>query len=239
LHPTLASLIALQALDTATEQARKRLAELPAAEEALSARVAEAGEAVTAAEARLKENGEARRALEKDVAVVDGRLARFEEHKAAVKTNQEYTALLHEIATARHDKDGLEERILLLMEAADAETASLRGAEAALAGARREAETGRAALAAEREALTRELTRLGDRRRHEVHDVPAPLLARYDQLLKGRRGLAVAPMQGELCTACHVRLRPHVAQQVRRNDEIVQCESCQRILYFQAPPLEG
>ena len=58
------------------------------------------------------------------------------------------------------------------------------------------------------------------------------MLARYEQLLKQRRMIAVAPIDGELCTACHVRLRPAVAQQIRRNDDIVQCDSCQRILYF-------
>jgi predicted nucleic acid-binding Zn-ribbon protein len=42
-------------------------------------------------------------------------------------------------------------------------------------------------------------------------------------------------MVGETCTACHVRLRPHVAQMVRRNDGIVPCDSCQRILYFESP----
>ena len=39
-------------------------------------------------------------------------------------------------------------------------------------------------------------------------------------------------MTGEICAACHVRLRPHVTQQIRRNDDIVQCENCQRILFF-------
>jgi predicted nucleic acid-binding Zn-ribbon protein len=65
--------------------------------------------------------------------------------------------------------------------------------------------------------------------------VDAPVLARYEQLLKQRRGLAVARMTGEMCAACHVRLRPHIAQIVRRNDEILACESCQRILYFVDP----
>jgi predicted nucleic acid-binding Zn-ribbon protein len=32
-----------------------------------------------------------------------------------------------------------------------------------------------------------------------------------------------------------VRLRPHVTQQIRRNDSIVQCDSCQRMLYFEPP----
>jgi predicted nucleic acid-binding Zn-ribbon protein len=41
-------------------------------------------------------------------------------------------------------------------------------------------------------------------------------------------------MIGETCSACHVRQRPQVAQVVRRNEDIVQCESCQRILYHVA-----
>src|SRR5262245_47563880 len=101
MSPALQSLIALQALDTAADAARKRLSERPVAEAEIERRVAGAAAAVDALKARLQENQNGHRALEKDVAVVDTRLARFEDHKAAVKTNQEYTALLHEIATAK------------------------------------------------------------------------------------------------------------------------------------------
>ena len=38
-----------------------------------------------------------------------------------------------------------------------------------------------------------------------------------------------------ICTICHVRLRPQVFNNVRRNDSIIQCDSCQRILYFAQP----
>jgi predicted nucleic acid-binding Zn-ribbon protein len=65
------------------------------------------------------------------------------------------------------------------------------------------------------------------------------VLARYEQLLKQRRMVAVAAMRGETCEACYVRLRPAVAQQIRRNSEIVQCDNCQRILYYQAPAADA
>jgi predicted nucleic acid-binding Zn-ribbon protein len=236
LHPTLASLIALQSLDTAADHARKRLAELPAVEQSLQAGVAAAEADVARLKDLVKQNHDARRALEKDVAGVDTRLARFEDHKAAVKTNHEYTALMHEIATAKAEKDGIEERILVLMEAADELGRALKGAEAARVQAERDAKTQHATLSAEAGTLTKELDRLAFERRRESGALQAAVMARYDQLIKGRRGLAVAALNGEICTACHVRLRPHVAQMVRRNEEIVQCESCQRILYFAGPP---
>jgi predicted nucleic acid-binding Zn-ribbon protein len=234
--PALAALIAIQKLDTAADIARKRLADLPAQEAALSERVAEATGAVEAVKAGLAENQTARRALEKDVAAVDTRTSRFNDHKAQVKTNQEYTALLHEIETAKTEKDALEEKILVLMEAADVLGAEQKAAEAALAKARREADTARADMKKESQALEEELRRLDGARKGELAGLEGPVLVRYEQLLKNRKGVAVAAMQGETCTACFVRLRPHIAQQIRRNDEIVQCESCQRILYYDPPP---
>ena len=231
---SLTALVALQSLDSAAEAARRRVSEMPAAEQALEAQIATAAAAVDAAKARLLESQNTRRALEKDVAAVDTRLARFEDHKAAVKTNQEYTALLHEMATAKAEKEAIEERILLRMEEADALAAELKTDETALNKARKDAESGKRAMAAERATLDANLARIAAERERAVADVEPALLVKYEQLLKARRGVAVARMTGELCTACHVRLRPHVAQQVRRNDAIVQCDSCQRILYFEA-----
>jgi hypothetical protein len=233
--PSLSALIALQSVDTAAESSRRRLADLPKAEQALDAEIAAANVQVEAAKTKTQENQAARRALEKDVAAVDARLSRFDEHKAAVKTNQEYTALLHEIATARSDKDSLEERILGVMEEADCLASELSSAEAALAETKAETETARAAIAAERGAADSDLAKLAAQRAEHLPHVDARVLALYEQLLKGRRGVAVAQMTGETCAACHVRLRPHFTQTVRRNDAILQCESCQRILYYIVP----
>jgi predicted nucleic acid-binding Zn-ribbon protein len=233
--PSLTSLIALQSIDSAADAARRRLADLPKAEQAIEAGVAAARGDVDAAKGRLQESQTARRALEKDVAAVDTRLARFEDHKAAIKTNQEYTALLHEIATAKTEKDAIEERLLVLMEEADGLTADLKAAEGRLGQATREGEQARATLKSERSALDEELARLTARRADQQAAVEPRALAMYEQLLKGRRGVAVAKMSGEICTACHVRLRPHVTQLIRRNEELVQCESCQRILYYEPP----
>jgi predicted nucleic acid-binding Zn-ribbon protein len=235
--PALQALIALQQLDSAADAARKRQAELPAAEEAVASALSAAESALEAARADLADNQSKRRALEKDVAGVDTRLSRFNDHKAAVKTNQEYTALLHEIETAKAEKDGIEEKILVLMEQADELTARVEQAQSGVAVAKREGEATRASMAAESKALDEELERLASARRGETSAIDATLLARYEQLLKGRKGVAVAAMVGETCSACFVRLRPHIAQLIRRNDEIHQCESCQRILYYE-PPVE-
>jgi predicted nucleic acid-binding Zn-ribbon protein len=235
---SLAALIALQSIDSAAEASRRRLADLPRAEQAIDADIAGAASGLEAARAKLQDSQAGRRALEKDVAAIDARLARFEDHKAAVKTNQEYTALLHEIATAKAEKDALEERILFAMEDADRFAADVKASEGRLAHATREGDLARVKLRAERGTLEADLARLTGQRADQQAKTEPRALALYEQLLKGRRGVAVALMTGETCTACHVRLRPHVTQLIRRNEEIVQCESCQRILYF-LPPAQG
>lgn len=227
--------MALQKLDSAADAARKRLADIPGAEAALDAAVAAATDAVDAAKSRIQENQTARRSLDRDVAGVDTRLARFNDHKAAVKTNVEYTALLHEIATAKAEKDAIEERILVLMEEGDALNAALKAAEGNLDQARRDGVRERESLTRERGQIDGELDRLAGERRGEVAGVDARALATYEQLLKLRKGLAVAEVRDGHCTACHVRLRPHVEQQVRRGDVLVQCENCRRILHYEPP----
>ncbi len=55
----------------------------------------------------------------------------------------------------------------------------------------------------------------------------------YDEVdAEVRLAIAVAEARDGICTICHVRLRPQVFNTVRRNEEIVQCDTCNRILYF-------
>ena len=238
MSPALTSVIALQSLDTAADGQRKRLADLPAAEQALTAAVTSSRAALDALKTQQQDNTNQRRALEKEVAGVDSRLARFDDHKAAVKTNQEYTALLHEISTARTEKDRIEEQLLVLMEQADGIAAEVKSAERALADEQKKADAGKAELGAERTKINAELARLAAERSAAAKEVDPRTLALYEQLIKGRRGVAMAKVTGEICEACHVRLRPSVTQQVRRNDSVVQCDSCQRFLYY-VPPAAG
>lgn len=233
---TLRSLIALQALDSAADAARKRLAELPAAERALDQQIARAKAVVDEVQARIQTADSARRQLEKDTTALDARMAQFKSHQAAVKTNQEYQALIHEIEVAQQTKAGLDDQVLALLTTVDELGAEKATAEAALASTTHEANTQRAALRAEKATLDAELTRLAADRAGAVPAVPPAVLAKYDQIAKNRKGVAVSEMVGGLCRVCNVRLRPNIEQQVRRMDSIVQCDSCQRILYWVAPP---
>src|SRR5262245_45043788 len=131
--PDLERLIALQKLDTTADAARRTLADEPERARALETRLEEARTAVAAAKARVADNQNARRAIEKDVAVHQGRLSKFREQAMAVKTNVEYHAIQHEIGYAQTEIKTREDQILELMVAADELGADLKRADAGLA----------------------------------------------------------------------------------------------------------
>jgi uncharacterized protein len=230
--PDLERLIALQKLDTTAEAARRTLAEEPERERAFEARLEEARQRGAAAKAHLAENQNARRAIEKDVAVHQGRLSKFREQAMAVKTNIEYHAIQKEISFAQTEIKALEDRILEGMLEADELTAALKKADSELAAEQKAIEAARRAMTAEHAELNASLERIVGERAELVAATDPALVATYEQVLRRRNGIAVAEAVDGICTICHVRLRPQVFNTVLRNDRIMQCDTCQRFLYF-------
>lgn len=236
MNADLERLISLQRLDSASHDAERRLAEEPERAKALEARVEEAKQQVATAKDRMAANAAARREIEKDVAVHQGRLSKFREQAMAVKTNQEYHAIQHEIAFAQTEIKTREDRILELMVQADELTANVKRAEAALAAEQKAVDADRKALAAESIDLKAAQQRIAQERAAVVAGISPQVLAIFDLVSKRRHGVAVAEARDGVCTICHVRLRPQVFNTIRRNAEIVQCDSCQRILYYVPAP---
>jgi predicted nucleic acid-binding Zn-ribbon protein len=230
--PDLERLIALQRLDSTAQDAQRRLAEEPERGRALDARVETARLKVNAAREQLADNQSARRGIEKDVAVHQGRLSKFREQLMAVKTNVEYQAMQKEIEFAQKEIKALEDRVLERMLEADDLTAALKHAELELASEEKLVEAERRAMAAELAELKQSLERVRGARAELVAAVDPKLLTLFELVSKRRNGIAVAEAREGICTICHVRLRPQVFNTVRRNEEIVQCDSCSRILFF-------
>lgn len=232
MNADLERLIALQKLDSTAHDDERRLAEEPERITALDARLEAARQEVAAAKQRLADNQNARRGVEKDVAVHQGRLSKFREQAMAVKTNQEYHAIQHEMAFAQAEIKTIEDKILEFMMEADDLTAAVKKAEAALATELKTVEAEKKTLAGEHVQLKAQLEQIHAERAALVRAIDPKVLAMFDLVARRRNGLAVAEAREGICTICHVRLRPQIFNTVRRNEEIIQCDTCQRILFF-------
>ena len=236
MNADLERVIALQKIDSTAQDAERRLAEEPERLKAMDLKLQAARDAVHAAKTRLADNQAARRMIEKDVAVHQGRLSKFREQAMAVKTNQEYHAIQHEIAFAQTEIKTLEDRILELMVEADELTAAVKRAEADVASDQKAVEADKKSLATEQIELKTMLERLRGERAQIIAVIDAAVLGLFERVSRRGHGIAVAQARDGICTICHVRLRPQVFNTVRRNDEIVQCDTCHRILYFVPAP---
>jgi predicted nucleic acid-binding Zn-ribbon protein len=232
MNSDLERLIALQKLVSATHDAERRLAEEPDRQKALDARLEAARQHVAVAKQRLADNQNARRAVEKDVAVHQGRLSKFREQAMAVKTNQEYHAVQKEIAFAQGEIKTIEDKILEFMVEADDLTATVKRAEAELTSEQKTVDADRRTMATELADMKASLDRIAVERAEVVRGLNSQVLAIFDLVLRRRNGIAVAQARDGICTVCHVRLRPQVFNSILRNDQIIQCDSCQRILYY-------
>jgi len=232
MNADLTLLIRLQQLETTAEDARRRIADHPVRSQALDARLQSARDALDTVKARLTAATDKRRAEEKEVATVQTRLAKYKDQLLEVKTNREYTAMLHEIEAAQNDIRAREDRILEIMMESDELNAGLKKAEAGLKTAEKEVAAERSALEAEMSTLQKEIDRTSTERQTLAAQIDRAVLNTFEAVARNRKGVAVAEAKNGTCTICHVRLRPQVFNEIRRNASIIQCDSCQRILYF-------
>lgn len=230
-------LIALQVLESDRAAVARIVADIPAQQADLDARAAAARATADEVRARHAALTAAKRDAEKDMAAAESRLAKFRDQQQNVKTNKEYQAMIHEIDTAKADVDKWSEQVLIKMDEVDAAAAELKTAETALKAAEAEIATARKALDQAREQAERQMADLDTRRASVAATIEdARGLQIFEGLVKNRKTAALSQAIDGLCIECRVRLRPQVFAEVRRNDAIRQCDNCQRILYYIAPP---
>lgn len=236
MHTGLKELLHVQTLDLklaglAAEIARfpRRIAEVDAQVEAARAVLAKTREAQSTS---LKD----RKKLELDVESWKEKVRKYKDQTSQVKTNEAYRALVHEIENAENEIRKAEDTVLEHMVASEEHDRQVKAGEKALAEAEASAKASKQAIEAERARLTDQQTTLRAERDRDASAVPGPLLERYRIYAPRHHGIAVATLDGETCSGCRVHLRPHIVQRLKRAeaDEIVECESCGRMLYFDA-----
>jgi predicted nucleic acid-binding Zn-ribbon protein len=200
--------------------------ELEAAAAAARARIDEVRLELEAVERR-------RRAKEAEVADGEARRGKLLGQSALVKTNAEYTALLHEIDEAQAHISAAEEEVLLAMEEADAlraRQAQVQREQSALElDLRRRVEECRAQLAKahERRAFV-------ERERDALLPKLGAEIERSYRRVASRGGTPVAKLVGESCSACHRSVPPETRNRVRKG-ELHTCQNCLAILVPSVP----
>jgi len=173
-----------------------------------------------------------RRSLE--LATLEETRKHYQDSLMQVKNQREYAAVLKEIDAAKASIGEHEEAILSSMEEVEALKTDLEARAAHIESERAIVEKERADVeAAVAEALAR-IERSVDERGQIENTLPAALVANVKRVEEGRKGIFLVKVERESCSACHVRLRPQVYQEIRQASKIHMCGSCRRYLYAEA-----
>jgi uncharacterized protein len=229
--PDVENLIALQQADREIHRLKEEIAALPKRVAAIEAKLAGTKAALETAKAAVKADEAARRKYETAITDLQGKISKYRDQSLEVKTNDQYKALLHEIQFAERDIRGNEDKILELMLDADAREKEVKAAEAELKSEMAEIEKEKIDARQRTAEDEKELAEWNGKRDKLRSAVGADLLRHYDRVSK-YRGTGLSEVQDHKCMACQVMLRPQTYNEVRTGTQVVICDSCQRILYF-------
>jgi hypothetical protein len=163
---------------------------------------------------------------EMQIKKLDGQLSQ-------VKTNKEYAALQQEISSLKADNSVLEEGIIHVLDEVDAAKDEVRKEKEKFAAVTKSFQDKDSEMAIQEKTLQGRLTDLKKQREESVAQLPQELGELYGRIAVKKQGLALAVVQGEVCAACQMKLRPQLINDIRLGEQIVVCENCSRILYFE------
>ncbi len=234
MHPDLERLVQLQKADSELKRVETSLKDAPRQLQALEAQLAEEKGRLEQAREALAQSQKSRRHQEGELQDLETKRSKYQGQLTEVKTNKEYTALLHERETVEREIRAREDQILAEMERAEALQSDVKREEALFQSAQERHRGEGRALEERRRVLLAELETLKRARAELAGGLADELLERYARVAR-LRGSAVAEARDEVCQLCHVKLRPQMYVEIKRNDGIVECPSCSRILYFEPP----
>jgi len=227
----IAKLMELQLADKEIRKLQEEIAALPRRVAAIEEKLAGTKAKLEKARGNAKADEANRKKFESAIQDLQGKISKYRDQSLDVKTNEQYKALMHEIQFAEQEIRINEDRILEVMVNAEVRDKDVKAAEAELkaetAEIDKEKEDARKITAADQAKLAewtakREGLRQG---------IAADLLRHYERVMKFR-GSGLAEVRDHKCMGCQVMLRPQTYNEVRNGEQVVFCDSCQRVLYF-------
>jgi predicted nucleic acid-binding Zn-ribbon protein len=203
---------------------------------------------ITALEESAETLARERRAAESSIADSQEKLKKYQQQINKVSTQREYGALLQEIDGAKAQIASFEEQAFAALEKLDQTQRDL----AALRESFKELDVRYAAeLArweAEKPAVAAKVAELEARIAGFKEKLPRGLFSQFERIRERHGGTALAPIRllerpgGKgprewHCGACNYRVRPQVVVEIRNSNDLVQCDSCKRILYLPEAPV--
>jgi uncharacterized protein len=237
MHSAIPHLIELQRVDHLIAAVRAEIETFPKRVRDADAKLSGARTAVAAAKEGLVNSQKERKKFELDVQQWKDRAKKYRDQSGAIKTNEAYKALQHEIANAEAEVAKAEDAQLNVMMAGEEAERRVKHAEANLKEDETAVTKERKEIEAQQGEKKKVLESLLAERERALAPIPEDLRELYARIAKRHHGAGLAEARDGQCRGCGMRVLPHTLQELRRdpNEEIYRCESCGLILYTLEP----
>jgi len=229
----LQQLIELQGLDDEIVALEAEQAGIPARRSEFQRQRAEGEEKIAHFSEALGAAEREQRQAEATLQEQEELLRRLEGQQFQVKSNDAYTALLHEMEHAKQAISDCETRILESMEAIETAGSERAAAEAEAIATHARLETEEETLEAREKQLAEELSCARASRDDIRARIEADLLGHYTKIAT-RRQPAVVVISNEMCLGCRVHIPPQSYIEILKAERVITCGQCQRILVHEA-----
>jgi predicted nucleic acid-binding Zn-ribbon protein len=233
LRAQLERLVALQIVDLKIQEMERVKEEIPQRIASLEEEFRKEEESVQAERAELEKLQKERPQKEKDLEEEIDRVKKAEARVFEIKTNKEYQAVLKEIDNAKKLNRQREEEILGILERLEDMQNHLGKGEKSLEARRREYQRQVAELKQKAASFDEEMAGEVRQREEQEKAIPQDLLSKYHMLLEKRQGVAVAQVINGVCQACNMNLRPQLYIELQKQDTLIACPNCNRILFWE------
>jgi predicted nucleic acid-binding Zn-ribbon protein len=232
---TLQAIYQIQKLDDRIRDNQGRLDQIPKDIADIQERLKESRSRLDEVNRQQEELARQKKSLEQEVEQTSANIKKHQTQLLAVKTNKEYSTMLHEIEGEKKNISDIEEQILTIMESLEKlalqeteENKVFTEAEGQSRGKQQE-------LDKEAAGVSVKLDELKKAKQDSLKGLPKDILASYDKIGKARNGIAVVAVKSNACGGCFGNLPTQLLNRIRDMDKIITCENCGRILIWQDP----
>jgi predicted nucleic acid-binding Zn-ribbon protein len=226
------SLFRLQQIDSQIDRNRARLHEIEVALGENEALI-QAQESVRKAAESLENERKSLRQAEENVRAQRVKIEQTEStlYGGKVRNPKELQDMQNEVAALKRYMGVLEDRQLEAMISVEDAEVAYASAASGLEEVTSQLAEKNSSLVSEREVLIKEVGRMESERSASSSSISPEDLAIYEKLRSQRRGVAVAKVTDQTCSACGSTLNASLLHAARSPSQIARCDVCGRILY--------
>jgi predicted nucleic acid-binding Zn-ribbon protein len=233
--PDLELAVRLQGLDNRVTELTREISALPKHTAEIEKKLESHMRKLEADRAALAANQKDRKKTEGDIQLQEQKITKLRDQMLGAKTNDQYRAFQHEVEFCEKEIRRAEDHILELMSESEPLDKNVKAAELALKQEKSQVETEKQQATARTAEDQKALDLIHQERAAIVSRLNANVYRQYERIRKGRQGVAMAEAVDGRCSACHMAMRLQFFQDLKRGDQVMHCESCSRILYYNPP----